>query len=141
MTPKTKAKSHDLPKHAPKRTGKKGIHARELSGDLVEQDAARSAGDDEKELLRTPENAAKKPKQARLKGMEDPKIAELEGLAEDYVEVRDERQALTPREVQLKNDLISAMERHGKASYVHAGVEIKVLVESKKLKVRIRKDE
>src|SRR5438105_1334879 len=100
---KKKSKSHDLPSKPPKRTGKKGIQPRELSGDLVEQDAARSAGEEvvvveEQELLRTPENAKKSRRQPRLPAMEDPEIEDLEEAAKDYAAVRDERMGLTKKE-------------------------------------------
>jgi hypothetical protein len=39
----------------------------------------------------------KTPKQARLPNMEDPKIEELEALAETYAQVRDDRMALEQR--------------------------------------------
>lgn len=40
---------------------------------------------------------ARKPRQKRLPNMEDEKLDELHGLAEDYVEVRDKRIALLRR--------------------------------------------
>ena len=83
----------------------------------------------------------KKPRQARLPQMEDPAIEELEGAAEDYAEIRDKRQALTVDEVRLKKELLGLMHSHQKTTYNHGGVSIKVIVESEKVKVRIKKDE
>lgn len=83
----------------------------------------------------------KKPRQARLPQMEDPIIEELERAAEKYADVRDKRMALTTVEVSCKEELLSLMDKHGKSSYVHNGYDIKVVVESKKVKVRIKKDE
>jgi hypothetical protein len=130
--PKTKTKSHDLPKHAPKRTGKRGIAPRDVSGDARQED--------EQELLKTPENAKKQPKQARLKGMEDPKIAELEVAAEEYADVRDRRMELTKEEVSTQGELLRLMKKHGKTTYHHEGYDLKIVAEKEKVRVRIHKD-
>jgi hypothetical protein len=82
---------------------------------------------------------SKKPRQARLPQMEDPQIEELEAAAEDYVAIRDERMALTPREKKLKDDLLAAMKRHGKEKYLRDGIEIKIVHESETVKVRVKK--
>jgi len=83
---------------------------------------------------------AKKPRQARLPQMEDPAIEELESAAEEYADIRDKRQALTTEEVRLKTDLLNLMHSHKKTEYNHGGVSIKVVVESEKVRVRIKKD-
>jgi hypothetical protein len=105
-------------------------------------EAAESAGEQpEGELLETPDTPKKSgPKQKRLPTMEDAKIEELESLAESYAEIRDDRQQLTTQEVRLKTELLAAMHEHGKSDYVHAGVEIHVIVEKEKVRVRIAKD-
>jgi hypothetical protein len=107
-----------LPKHPPKKTGKRGI-------------GAPPDGDEPEKL--------KKPRQARLPSMEDPKIEELEAAAEDYAAIRDERMALTPREKKLKDDLLAAMKRHGKEKYHRDGIEIRIVHESETVKVRVKK--
>ena len=87
------------------------------------------------------ESEKRKPRQARLPQMEDPAIEELETAAEEYASIRDQRQALTPEEVRLKGILLQLMEKHGKESYEHDGYSIKVVVESKKVRVRIKRDD
>jgi len=116
--PKAKKKPHaHLPTRAPRRSGKRGIGP-----------------------LEPPvEPQAKKPRQARLPEMEDPEIEELEGLAENYAEIRDQRMALTPQEKKLKDDLHAAMKRHGKEKYVRDGIEIKIVHEQETVKVKVKK--
>jgi hypothetical protein len=58
----------------------------------------------------------KTPKQARLPSMEDPKIEELEALAETYAQVRDDRMALNTDEVDLKDRLLATMKKHKKTT-------------------------
>jgi len=119
----TKKKTRpQLPKHPPKKTGKAGVRPAEHPGEPLEPEA-------------------KKPRQARLPEMEDPQIEELESAAERYAEIRDERMALTPREKQLKDDLLAAMKRHGKEKYNRDGIEIKVVHEKETVKVRLKKSE
>jgi hypothetical protein len=83
----------------------------------------------------------KAPKQARLPEMDDPKIEELESLAEGYAEVRDERMELNKSEVDLKDKLLAAMKKHRKEHYHHNGIDIKVVVEEETVKVRVKKEE
>ena len=90
------------------------------------------------EMLTDPED--KKPKQKRLPEMEDPQIEELESAAERYAEIRDERLALTPQEKKLKDDLLAAMKRNNRESYVRDGISIQVVHEKESVKVRIKKD-
>lgn len=92
------------------------------------------------ELLTDPE-APKKPKQARLPQMDDPQIEELESLAESYADVRDQRLALTPQEKKLKDDLLAAMKRNHKQLYRRDGIEIEIVPEGEKVKVRLKKEE
>ena len=84
--------------------------------------------------------APKKPRQSRLPGMEDEKLEELHGLAEEYVTIRDQRIALNREEKPLKDNLLAAMHKHGKAHYQHNGLEITVVHESEKVKVKLHKD-
>ena len=92
------------------------------------------------ELLADPD-APKKPKQARLPQMDDAKIEELEFAAEQYAEIRDQRLALTPQEKKLKDDLLAAMKRNKKETYVRDGIEIRVVHEQETVKVKIKKEE
>lgn len=77
-------------------------------------------------------------KQQRLPGTEDAKIAELQTLAEDYADIRDERQGLTQKETGLKSKLITAMKKHKKKEYDFGGVHIELVVEKETVKVKIR---
>src|SRR5271170_5176317 len=95
---KAKKKSHaktSLPAQRPKRTGKSGVGPKAEDPTAFESkiDAAVEAesqpGDDLE--IAGQEPPKKKGRQARLPQMDDPKIEELEGLAEDYAEVRDDR--------------------------------------------------
>jgi len=56
------------------------------------------------------------------------------------VEVRDARQALTPKEVEAKEKLLSLMKAHEKITYRHGGIEITRIVEKEKVRVRIHKE-
>jgi hypothetical protein len=82
-----------------------------------------------------------KPRQKRLPGMEDPTIDEIQNAAMEYAEIRDERQELTTREVDLKKNLLNIMKKHHKTMYSHNGVVVQVVVEEETVKVRIKSEE
>jgi len=84
---------------------------------------------------------AKKPRQARLPEMQDAEIEELEEAAESYADVRDQRQALTTQEVDLKQSLLSLMQKNKKETYIHGGIEIRVIHKDTTVKVKIKKDD
>ena len=132
-----------MPKPA-KKSGKPHTTRKRLTSEralkLRPQEPLDAAKDFETPTKKDPEEV-KKPRQACLPQMEDPAIEELEGAAEDYAEIRDKRQALTLDEVRLKTELLNLMHSHSKTEYNHGGVSIKVIVESEKVKVRIKKDE
>jgi hypothetical protein len=131
----SRARGSALPKHAPKRSGKRGIGPKL---DAVEDFENPVKG----EALRPPgEEKPKKPRQARLPEMEDEKLDELEGLAEEYAQIRDERMALTPQEKKLKDDLLAAMKKNGKQRYFRDGIEIKIVHEQESVKVRVKRTE
>jgi hypothetical protein len=70
------------------------------------------------ELTRTQEEGmAKRKKQQALPGMERKRIEELDSAAETYVEARDERMKLTEREVEARQALVTAMQRHNLTVY------------------------
>lgn len=65
---------------------------------------------------------ATKPKEPRkrqkhLPTMEPPSIPEIDKAAEEYVEARDERMAMTEREVDTHDTLLSLMRENGLTSY------------------------
>jgi hypothetical protein len=110
-----------------------------------EQETPESAGEPENEAeqLETPSTPKPKrtPRQARLPGVDDPEIEELESAAEEYVDVRDRRMALTEEEVELKGELLKLMHEHNKTKYVHNGTEIRVVAKDETVKVKIKKKE
>jgi hypothetical protein len=80
-------------------------------------------------------------KQRRLPGTEDPVIEELVEAAEHYVDIRDKRMSLTPKENELKTDLLNLMHKHHKKTYNHNGITIEIIAEEETVKVRVKKQE
>jgi hypothetical protein len=90
----------------------------------------------------TPKEKAKKlPRQQGLPGVIDGKIASIESLALDYVELRDERMAIGKQEIELKESLIAAMHKAGKTEYKRAGISVKLIVEEEGVKVRVKDED
>ena len=79
-------------------------------------------------------------KQRRLPGFEDPVIEELVEAAEEYVEIRDQRMALTPQETELKTNLLNLMHKHKRKTYNHNGIQIEIVAEEETVKVRVKKE-
>lgn len=92
-------------------------------------------------------------KQSELAGIGRKEIKEIDEAAEDYVKVRDERMALTKKEVEAKKKLQDLMKDHKLKAYSYEGaridnetgeeetVERLVKVEKvEKLSVRVPKD-
>ena len=82
-----------------------------------------------------------RPKQERLPGTGDAKLADLHQAALDYADIRDERQTLTTSEVELKGKLLDLMHKYKKSEYVYEDVAIKIVFEKEKVKVKIKKAE
>ena len=80
-----------------------------------------------------------KPKQPDL--IPGRSIPSIEAAAQAYVEIRDQRMALTPKEVEAHDRLLKTMKRHKKTEYENALLVIKVVVEKEKAKVRMKKIE
>jgi hypothetical protein len=81
------------------------------------------------------------PAAKRLPGMEDSALEDLESAARTYAKIRDRRMALNQDEAELKDKLLSQMKHHGKTTYKHDGVEIKIVVTEEKVRVKITEDE
>jgi hypothetical protein len=81
------------------------------------------------------------PRQEVLPGVGDVKIAAIENAALDYAEIRDERQELTTKEVDLKKKLLDLMHAKGLKDYKRNGISVKVQVEEETVKVRVRPEE
>lgn len=79
--------------------------------------------------------------QSNLPGMEEREIADLEAKAHEYLKIRNKRQDLTRREVELKTDLLGLMHKHKKKDYERDGIEIHVVTEQETVKVKIHEDE
>ena len=134
-----KPQKPDLPTKAPKRSGKRGIGPAPDPAEESPAPAASAPASHKPELL-ADANKKRGPKQSRLPSMEDPEIEALEEAAEDYADIRDQRQELTVEEVRLKTELLDLMHSHKKTEYNHNGVNIKVIIESEKVRVRIKKE-
>lgn len=81
------------------------------------------------------------PKQGRLPSMEDTKIAMLEDKAEEYAGVRDRRMGLSKKEGELKDQILQLMKANDKKHYHRDGIDITIVHENEKVKVRIGKDD
>ena len=82
----------------------------------------------------------KGPRQKPLPGMENRKIAALQDAAMSYAEIRDERQALSAQEVDLKKKLIGLMHKYKKTEYIFGTVKINLVMEEETVKVKIKRD-
>jgi len=81
-----------------------------------------------------------RPRQQRMPGTEDAAITELEDLAQEYVELRDERMKILAQEVEKKGQMLAAMKKHKRTTYNREGIEIEIESIGEKLKVHIRKE-
>jgi hypothetical protein len=80
-----------------------------------------------------------KPKQKDL--IEHRVLQDLEDAAEKYRDVRDQRMALTPRENELKLELLALMKKHKRTVYERDGIHIEVIATEETVKVKIDKPE
>ena len=71
--------------------------------------------------------------------MADAKLEALHDAALSYAEIRDQRQALTKQEVELKGSLLTLMHKHKKDHYEYNGVTIDLVAEQETVKVRVAK--
>jgi len=127
--PKAKKRSGALlPKRAPKKTGRRGVGPKPLDD---KQDFDKPT---KQQLLK---DAAR---QARLPGMEDTAIEEIETTARQYKSKQDKRIAILKQEVDLKNLLLGLLHQHGKSSYYRDGLAIDIVPTSEKVKVRFGVD-
>lgn len=88
---------------------------------------------------------AKTKKQLAIAGTERTANKKVEAAAEAYVEVRDERMALTKKEVEARDKLLAAMEEAKLTEYVDEAADPPLTVEvvegAKKVKVRRETDD
>ena len=76
--------------------------------------------------------------QQRIPGTEA-EIDELDDLASEYANIRDQRMELNRQEAALKQNLLTMMHRHKKTSYHHDGIEIDIIQEEETVKVSVKK--
>lgn len=90
---------------------------------------------------RTPEPKKPRRKQNDLPGVEGPGVSvphvpEIEDIAEQYVNVRDRRMALTTQEVEAKGRLETVMRNHNLTRYTYDGKV--VICEPGKTKLKVK---
>ena len=80
------------------------------------------------------------PKQEEMpiegEGVSKPKIKAIDRAADKYVEIRDERMALTDKEIDAKAVLLNAMHEHGLTEYQYG--DMKVVVKPGKENVKVK---
>lgn len=86
---------------------------------------------------RKPVEVKRKPRAQRLPGMEDAGFPELEKLAEEYADVRDQRMELTKQESTMNADLLALMKKHDKSEYHHQDVHVWIKSKDERVKVKI----
>ena len=82
-----------------------------------------------------------KTSQKHFAGMEPPRIKALDDLAEQYREVRDERQRLTAEESELKDKLLAMMKEQKLQIYPIPDTDREVVLEHGEETVKVRKRE
>ena len=128
-----------LPQRAPKRTGKAGIKPLDVDRDFSEPTKVESEA--HKPELLSDANKKRGKRQKELPGMEDKHLEDLEENALAYAGVRDKRMALTRKEHDLKDILLTLMKRHEKQVYRVEEMEIKIVAKDETVKVKILSDE
>ena len=78
-----------------------------------------------------------KAKQGHLEGMEPPTIKELDEAADNYMDIRDKRMAMTRKECSKQDHLQELMKEHKLTVYEYDGY-IVTLNQTEKVKVRKR---
>lgn len=77
-----------------------------------------------------------KPKQQHFEGMEPPRVPELDAAIEYYVELRDQRMALTKDEVQQRTKVEELLKANGLSEYRNEHFRAYSEVAATKLKVK-----
>ena len=81
----------------------------------------------------------RKPRQARLPGTEDPAIQELETLAEQHSDILSDIRTQRAELKTIQKDLATAMRRHGRKTYNHAGVVLKLREGKDTVSVKVKR--
>lgn len=69
-------------------------------------------------------------------GVSRPKIKAIEVAADDYVEVRDKRMAMTTKEIAARTKLVDVMKKHGLLRYQFSDHEVVMVPGQDKVRVR-----
>lgn len=77
-------------------------------------------------------------RQNELPGIDDRKIPDLHEAALVYEELKQQRMALTPKEVAAKETVLTLMKKHKKKTYRCNGVEVDLVQETETVKVRVK---
>jgi hypothetical protein len=77
-----------------------------------------------------------KPKQERIPGTEN-KLQDLHDAAIEYAQIRDERMACGVQEKDKKSELLNLLKKHKLEHYEYEDVEITLVHEAEKVKVRV----
>src|SRR5215813_13445957 len=80
-----------------------------------------------------------RPRNQELPGLENRLLKPLENVATEYAEIRDERIALTEREVALKREALNLMRKYNKTVYRSNGVEIVVVPGEDSVRLKLAK--
>jgi hypothetical protein len=79
----------------------------------------------------------RRPRQARLPGMENTSIPAIDAAAAEYVDARDNRMRLLKEEIEASDKLLALMKEHKQDTYHYDGCTVKVL---SKTKVSVKRD-
>lgn len=90
---------------------------------------------------RTTTPPAHPPRSQDLPGMDDRALGDLEQIALDYADVRDDRMALTKSESELKQQAIALLKKHHKTHYRRGGIELTLVPGEDTLRVRVKRDD
>lgn len=80
-------------------------------------------------------------RQVRIPGTEGPSFPDIDRAAEEYVEIRDERMALTEREVDARGRVINAMKEHKLHAYWSDDFIVELVDADARVKVRKDKED
>jgi hypothetical protein len=78
-----------------------------------------------------------RPRQEQLPGISLP-LADLEGLAIEYNDLKSDRQRIRSKEVLVKQQLVASMKKHKRENYIHGQVEIRLVAEKEIVKVKVK---
>jgi hypothetical protein len=124
-----------------KGASKKGSSKRSGKGSDVEGFTAGDRNDNVRDISETAGTSRRSGRAEQIDLIEDRKIPELDRAARDHAAIRDERMALTAREVTSKANLKGLMKKHKKEEYTCDGIEIRIVhIDEEDVKVKVAKE-